>query len=216
MAMKSSAPLYHRNFLLHLQERQEYNRPVVLKELAHEQATSQQINHLHNEYVITRQLADVPGVRPVNAIEGSESHPILISEYIQGQRLSELIQGESLNLHQKLQLAVNIAKILSRIHEQKVMHKDICSSNILVAEDGGLYIIDFGVATSMRQERPSRASTNDALAGTMAYISPKQTDRMNRAVDYRTDMYSLCVTLYELFTGELPFQTGDSLMLVNM
>jgi serine/threonine protein kinase len=80
---------------------------------------------MNNEYVITRQLSDIPCVRPVNAKEGSESRPVLLLEYIQGQSLSELIQEESLDLHQKLQLAVNIAGILSRIHERKVMHKDI-------------------------------------------------------------------------------------------
>ena len=67
MALKSSAPLYHRSFLPHLQDRQEYNNPVLLKEPAYEQATKAQINHLHNEYLATRQLSDVRGVRPVAA-----------------------------------------------------------------------------------------------------------------------------------------------------
>jgi PAS domain S-box-containing protein len=232
-------PLHRRNFLLHLQARPGYEQPVLLKEPARESLTVSHLNQLHNEYAITRRLADVPGVRSAYAKEGTESHPVLLLEYIQGQTVTELIQTASLDIPEKLRIAVDMAKILGGIHDRQVMHKDISSSNILVADDsppergvapgeadvpnkpgvpnefGGVYIIDFGIATTMRQERPGRASTDHALAGSLAYISPEQTGRMNRAVDYRTDMYSLGVTLYELFTGELPFQTGDSLEMIH-
>lgn len=170
MAMISSTPIHCRNFLLHLQARQGYDQPVLLKEPAVENPTSAQINHLHNEYVITRHLSDVPGVRPVLAKEGTESHPVLLLEYIPGRSLSELIQEKSFDLHQKLQLAVKIAEILSRIHAQYVMNKDISSSNILVAEGGaagehgGVYLIDFGIATVIRQEEPKDLDFGDTLA----------------------------------------------------
>jgi PAS domain S-box-containing protein len=211
----SSSPLYQNNFSLHLQERQGYDRPILLKELAYELPTSAQIRQLHNEYAITRQLADVPGVRKVYAKEGVESYPVLLLEYIQGQTLSELIQAASLDLSEKLQNAIEIAGILSRIHEQQVMHKDINPSNILVAEDGGVYIIDFGIASNKRREHLQRTSVNDGMLGSLAYISPEQTGRMNRPVDYRTDLYSLGITLYELFTNQLPFETDDVLGMIH-
>ena len=103
--------------MLHHQERPEFDEPVLLKEPAHEQLTRAQIAQLRNEHVFTRQLAHVPGVRPVYTIEGSESHPVLLLKYIQGQSLVEIIQEQSLDLLQNLQLAVEITNILSRIHE---------------------------------------------------------------------------------------------------
>ena len=189
--------LYRRNFLLHLQKRPAYDAPVLLKEPAHEQLTSPQIAQLHNEHVITRQLVDVPGVRPVYGVEGSESHPILLLRYIEGQSVAKIIQERSLELRQKLQLAREIAGILGRIHDNGVIHRDVNSSNIMVAADGlpdepgKVSVIDFGVAMTVRQEAFSQPVTEDVVAGTLAYISPEQTGRMNRAVDYRSDLYSL-------------------------
>jgi serine/threonine protein kinase len=176
---------------------------------------------LHNEYEVTRRLADLPGVRPAYALEGTESRPLLLLEYIQGQSLAELIRSTSLDMAEKLQLAVNMANILNRIHDHQVMHKDISSGNILVAgknkpgSQDGVYIIDFGIASTMRQESVSRLASDDALMGTLTYISPEQTGRMNRQVDYRTDLYSLGVILYELFTGKLPFESGDALEMIH-
>ena len=215
MVTNSRATIHRRNFSLHLQERPDYECMVLIKESASELPTKSQVAQLHNEYVITRQLSDVPGVRPVYAKEGSESQPFLLLEYIQGQSLSELIQAASLDFSEKLQISIEIAGILSRIHEQQVMHKDINPSNILVAEDGGVYIIDFGIASNMRQEHQQRISVDDGMMGSLAYISPEQTGRMNRSIDYRTDFYSLGVTLYELFTGQLPFQSDDGLKVIH-
>ncbi|MBE9475484.1 MAG: AAA family ATPase [Chloroflexi bacterium] len=216
---KNSVPIHRRNFMVHLQERQEFDRPVLLKESDQKEPTSKQIAELHNEYVITRQLSEISGVRPVYAKEGSESHPVLFLEYIQGQSLSEIIHTQSLDLLQKLQLAVEIVEILGCIHDQGVMHRNICSSNILVSEDavpgghGGVYIIDFGLATTMRQEELTTPAAADA--DSLAYISPEQTGRMNRRVDYRTDLYSLGIILYELFTGQLPFESSDVLEMIH-
>jgi serine/threonine protein kinase len=78
-----------------------------------------------------------------------------------------------------------------------------------------VYIIDFGLASTMRQESVSRLTPDDTLVGTLAYISPEQTGRMNRQVDYRTDLYSLGVILYELFTGQLPFESSDALEMIH-
>jgi PAS domain S-box-containing protein len=205
-----------------LQERAGYDQPVLLKEPAREQPTAADFNQLHNEYTITKRLADVTGVRPAYAKEGLESRPVLLLEYIRGHSLAELVNAPaSFDLAEKLRIAGEVAGVLSRIHEQQVMHKDINPSNILVAEDGTsgehgwIYIIDFGIASTMRQESLPRISTDDGLVGTLTYISPEQTGRMNRHVDYRTDLYSLGVTLYELFTGKRPFETGDALEMIH-
>jgi PAS domain S-box-containing protein len=216
----TSQTLYRRNFLLHLQERSDFDRPVLLKEPAHDQLSVSQIAQLHNEYAVSRQLAHLPGVRSVHAIEGSESHPILLMEYVEGNSLAGLIEEGSLDLSQKLQIGVQIATILERIHEEGVMHRDISSSNILVAKNGvadktgGVTIIGFGLATTTRAEGLWRPIDVTDLAGSVAYISPEQTGRTNRPIDYRTDLYSLGVTLYELLAGRLPFVTDDPMEMI--
>jgi serine/threonine protein kinase len=96
------------------------------------------------------------------------------------------------------------------------------SGNILVAgsnapgSQGGVYLIDFGVASTTGEERPPRLAPDDSLVGTLACVSPEQTGRMNRQVDHRTDLYSLGVCLYELFTGKLPFGSGDALEMIHV
>jgi PAS domain S-box-containing protein len=218
---KKIVPIHRRNFLLHLQERAGYDQPVLVKEPAHNELPISLLDQLHHEYAITTQLGNVCGVRPAYALEGTESQPMLLLEYIPGKTLAELIRSESLDMTQKLTLAVNIATILSCIHEQWVMHKDLSSNNILVSTNdrpgsqGGVYIIDFGLASSMLQEYPSRLAPDETLVGTLAYISPEQTGRMNRRVDYRTDIYSLGVILYELFTSQLPFESRDALEMIH-
>ena len=217
----NEAILHRRNFLLHLQERAGYDQRVLLKEPASKQSTRSSLDQLHNEFTVTTQLADVAGVRPAYAMEGTESQPVLLLEYIPGQSLAELVRSTSLDMAEKLRLAVNMATILGRIHEQQVMHRDISSGNILVGDSekpgshDGVYLIDFGIASTKWQESVSRLAPDDTLVGTLAYISPEQTGRMNRQVDYRTDLYSLGVILYELFTGQLPFESGDALEMIH-
>jgi predicted ATPase/signal transduction histidine kinase/CheY-like chemotaxis protein len=220
-AVMSEATVHRRRFLLHLQERPGYDAPVLLKESANERPPRSHCDQLHNEYDVTRQLADVAGVRPVHAKEGTASQPVLLLHYVEGQSLGELIRSASLDLAERLRLAVNVTAVLSRIHERQLMHKDMSSGNILVASgdapgsEDGVYVIDFGTASALPEESASELSADDALVGTLAYISPEQTGRMNRHVDYRTDLYSLGVVLYELLTGQRPFDSGDPLELIH-
>ena len=104
---------------------------------------------------------------------------------------------------------------MAAIHTANVIHKDINPSNIILNPiTGQLKIIDFGISTLVTPSNPTLKNP-DVLEGTLAYISPEQTGRMNRSLDYRTDFYSLGVTFYELLTGKLPFETNDALELVH-
>src|SRR3712207_3810927 len=110
---------------------------------------------------------------------------------------------------------MDLTDILGRIHAAGVIHKDINPGNIVLNLDTGVVkIIDFGIATRFNRTNPTFKSPH-VLEGTLAYLSPEQTGRMNRLLDYRTDFYSLGVTFYELLTGQLPFLTTDILTLVH-
>ncbi|NET56254.1 MAG: AAA family ATPase, partial [Symploca sp. SIO2E6] len=110
---------------------------------------------------------------------------------------------------------IKITEILGNIHNSNIIHKDINSANIVLnQETGQVKIIDFGLSTQLTWENPT-LQPPDFLEGTLAYISPEQTGRMNRSLDYRTDFYSLGVTFYELLTGKLPFATTDTIELVH-
>ena len=114
-----------------------------------------------------------------------------------------------------LRLAIDLTKILGKIHAANIIHKDINPGNIVVNPDTGVVkIIDFGIATQFSRTNPTFKSPH-GLEGTLAYLSPEQTGRMNRSIDYRTDFYSLGMTFYELLTGHLPFPTTDLLELVH-
>ncbi len=110
---------------------------------------------------------------------------------------------------------MRIADLLGAIHAGNIIHKDINPSNIVYnPTTGQVKIIDFGISTVLSRENPTLSNPN-VLEGTLAYMSPEQTGRMNREIDYRTDFYSLGATFYELLTGRLPFDTGDAMELVH-
>jgi len=134
---------------------------------------------------------------------------VLLLEEVQGEPLSTRV-GQRLELTAFLSLAIFLASTLGEIHRRGVIHKDLKPSNLILTPQGEGRIIDFGSATLQRVEHVD-AAVPHFIDGTLAYMSPEQTGRMNRAVDYRTDFYFLGVTFYELLTGSLPFQARDVL-----
>ncbi|MEO8964530.1 MAG: AAA family ATPase, partial [Gammaproteobacteria bacterium] len=125
-----------------------------------------------------------------------------------------LVEQNHLQLTAALSLAINITENIGKIHKHHIIHKDINPANILYEpQSDKITIIDFGISTTLSKETLKVANLNQ-LEGTLAYLSPEQTGRMNRGIDYRSDYYSLGVTLYQIFTGELPFKSTDPLELV--
>ncbi len=111
-------------------------------------------------------------------------------------------------------MAASIAAVLEVLHQRHVLHKDIKPQNVIVTAAGEVYLVDFGIAVRLAQET-QQALRPDALEGTLAYMSPEQTGRMNRVIDARSDLYSVGVTLYEMLTGELPFTATDPIELIH-
>ena len=140
---------------------------------------------------------------------------VMFVEDFGGESLKIWMQQRKFTLEEFLQIAIATTEVLGQIHRANIIHKDINPSNIVYnPETGQLKIIDFGISTQLSRETPILKNPG-ILEGTLAYISPEQTGRMNRTLDYRTDFYSLGVTFYELLTGKLPFETEDALELVH-
>jgi hypothetical protein len=126
----------------------------------------------------------------------------------------EAARGQSLDLTRFLEIAIGLAAALGQVHRHGLVHRDIKPANALVDADGRAWLIGFGIASRIPRERLAPAPA-EAIAGTLAYMSPEQTGRMNRSVDARSDLYSLGVTLYEMLTGALPFAAADPLEWVH-
>ena len=125
-------------------------------------------------------------------------------------RVIEQHDGQLLDLTRFLCIAVGLARALGAAHRQGLIHKDIKPANALVDDTGHVWLTGFGIASRHFRERLT-AAPPEIIAGTLAYMSPEQTGRMNRSIDSRSDLYSLGVTLYQLLTGALPFAAADPL-----
>src|SRR6202007_1307016 len=113
-----------------------------------------------------------------------------------------------------LRVAIGLAKALGQVHRQGLIHKDIKPANVLVDDADNVRLTGFGIASQLPHERQAPAPP-EIIAGTLAYMAPEQTGRMNRTLDARSDLYSLGVTLYQMLTGALPFSAGDPLEWVH-
>ena len=202
------------NSLVYRAHRMADNHPVVLKMLKQAYPPPEKIAWFRREYERTKGL-NLPGVVEVYNLETDQNRWVMVLEDFGGESLDLLMQRQPLTLAEFMRLAMQIVEILEQVHQQHVIHKDLNPSNIVLnPTTGQLKIIDFGISTTLSRESPTFRSPN-TLEGTLAYISPEQTGRMNRTVDYRTDFYSLGVTFYELLTGHLPFQTTDAMEFVH-
>jgi PAS domain S-box-containing protein len=202
------------NSLVYRAIREADNQPIILKLLKESYPTPEELVRYRTEYRITQELKE-PGVVQVYDLQKYQNSLVMFVEDFGGESLKILMQQRSFTLEEFLQIASATTEVLGQIHRANVIHKDINPSNIVFnPATGQLKIIDFGISTQLTRETPTLKNPN-ILEGTLAYISPEQTGRMNRTLDYRADFYSLGVTFYEMLTGKLPFDTEDALELVH-
>ncbi len=186
--------------------------PVVLKTLRQDYPEPAALARLRHEFEIARILEIADVVKFLELVE-HHNNAVLVEEDFGGQSLQAEMRSRRLDLETFFALAAPLAETLGLLHHEGVIHKDINSSNLVVnLAAQKIKLIDFGIATRLPKEHLSARSS---FEGTLAYMSPEQTGRMNRALDYRTDLYSLGVTFYEMLTGQLPFQTDDPAELVH-
>ncbi|MCG8619606.1 MAG: serine/threonine-protein kinase PknK, partial [Desulfobacterales bacterium] len=186
---------------------------VVLKVLRSDLPGPRELAQLRNEWRIGREL-NLSGCREVFDEIMVDGRPGLSMAYIRGRALKTVLADKNPGLRERLGLAVQVVAAVGELHGRGVIHKDINPGNVLVSDgDGAIKIIDFGLSTHARLRERHLASA-EILEGTLRYISPEQTGRMNRVVDYRTDYYALGVMLYEMLTGRLPFEADDPTALI--
>ena len=192
----------------------EWGKPVVMKVSNYEFATPKDLSQFYNEYEVIKQIK-LGCIRNVLKRGRENNRHYLMLEWIEGENLSVAFRGKQNDIIDFLYLAIAMAEALSQIHNSNVIHKDISPFNVIVnLQERSVHIIDFGISTSLDLKQQYLGNP-ERLEGTLAYSSPEQTGRMNRLVDYRTDLYSLGVTLYEMLTGKLPFDSTDAMELVH-
>ena len=189
-------------------------QPVIIKLLRHSHPNFHELLQFRNQYVISSHLQHPSIVQPL-ALERYENSYALVMPDEGAIALSDYWQHSSQNLTAFLNIAIQLASALHYLIQQRIIHKDIKPANILIhPETNQVKLIDFSMSSLLPKEQQQLTNPN-VLEGTLAYISPEQTGRMNRGIDYRTDFYSLGVTFFELLTGELPFVSDDPMELVH-
>ncbi|MBE9226142.1 AAA family ATPase [Phormidium sp. LEGE 05292] len=204
--------------------RESDRQPVVIKLLQNEFPRFSELLHFRNQYIIAKSL-DIPGIIKPYSLETYQNRYALILEDFDGISLCRYVaslaesktksENVSLPIAEFFPISIQIADTLDRLYRDRVIHKDLKPANILINPiSKEVKIIDFSIASLLPRETQEIQNPN-VLEGTLPYISPEQTGRMNRGIDYRTDFYSLGITFYELLTGQLPFQTNDPMELVH-
>ncbi len=208
------------NSLVYRAKRNGDNQTVILKVLKDDYPSPEELSRYRQEFEITHDLK-ISGVVQAYRLEKLDNTLVMVLEDFGGESLKELMSSDPSfekgvgGVLTFLPLALQIADNLGQIHAHNIIHKDINPANIVFnVANKQVKIIDFGISSRLPRETLTFKNPTQ-LEGTLVYISPEQTGRMNRAVDYRTDLYSLGVTFYELLTQKLPFESLDALELVH-
>ncbi|MGD1702954.1 trifunctional serine/threonine-protein kinase/ATP-binding protein/sensor histidine kinase [Dapis sp. BLCC M229] len=190
------------------------NKPVIIKVLRNPHPSFNELVQFRNQYIITRHLK-YPAIVQTLALERYGNSYALVMPDSGAIALLDYWQQADSSVSAFLTIAIQLTEVLHYLIQQRIIHKDIKPSNILIhPETKQVQLIDFSISTLLPTEQQQLISPN-VLEGTLAYISPEQTGRMNRGIDYRTDFYSLGVTFFELLTGKLPFESRDPMELVH-
>lgn len=193
---------------------QETNLPVIMKLPVGEYPSQIDLSRIKHEYDLLKKL-DVEGViHPVEFVVSGRSCGLALEDH--GETiLADVVQKTPLALDEFLNIAIQLVRIIGELHEKGVINKDIKLENILInLMTRQVRLIDFSIASEISREY-QEFSHPDSLEGTLAYISPEQTGRMNRAIDYRTDFYSLGITFYKILTGHFPFEANTPMEMVH-
>jgi len=202
--------------VVHRARRLSDGQAVMLKTLALQYPARREVAEIRREFDIAHGL-DIEGVIEVHSLVSHGEGNLAIEMEPFGISLAEYLTrlGGPIPLPRFYAVAIGLAQILGRLHGRDVVHKDVVPRNVLIdPASGALKLIDFGISSQLSRERQS-TTLSQRLEGSLPYISPEQTGRMNRDLDYRSDYYSLGVTLFELLTHQLPFSADTAIEWVH-
>ena len=187
--------------------------PVVIKLLNREYPSDKELSAFKREYEIMNKI-DQNGIIKAYNMEKLDNSLVIIMEDINGESIARVLKSVNTGLAEKLLLAIQMTNSVIQLHKNSTIHKDINPNNFIWNyKTNQVKIIDFGISAEVAREA-SQCTNLNLLEGTLDYISPEQTGRINRSIDFRSDLYSLGITLYELFTGQLPFYGEDELEVI--
>ena len=186
---------------------------VLVLSPAVQRSTPKILKRLEHEYSLKGELDSTWAARPI-AIARYRDRTVLLLEDPGGVPLDQLL-GHPLEMAFSLRVAISLSDAIGHLHQCGLVHKDIKSANVLVnSVTGQCWLTGFSIASRLPRERQS-PEPPEFIAGTLAYMAPEQTGRMNRSIDSRSDLYALGVTLYEMLTGSLPFTASDPMEWVH-
>jgi serine/threonine protein kinase len=192
----------------------ERGKRILAVAVAAEQPSPQSLRRLEHEYSLATELDAAWAAQPL-ALTRHQGRAALILKDPGGDPLDRIIeQYKGQDLTRFLPIAVGLAAALGQVHRQGLIHKDVRPANALVDDSGHVWLTGFGIASKLQHERQVPMPP-EIIAGTLAYMAPEQTGRMNRSIDSRSDLYSLGVTLYQMLSGALPFAAADPLEWVH-
>src|ERR1700726_1439196 len=190
-----------------------YRAAVLVVLPAAEHPTPATLARLACEYGLKDELDGAWAVRPLELVR-ERGRIMLVLEDTRSEPLDRLL-GAPMEVSSFLRLAIAVAAALTQVHRRGLVHKDIKPANILVNRTTGeVKLTGFGIASRLPRERQAPAPP-ESIAGTLAYMAPEQTGRMNRSIDARSDLYALGVTLYQMITGSLPFTAANPMEWVH-
>jgi PAS domain S-box-containing protein len=199
--------------ILYRGRRADDSSQVLVLAPAKEEPRRESVRRLEHEYSLREELDPSWAARPIE-LTFHWNRPVLVLQDPGGAPLSQLL-GQAFELRSSLRLAANLAGVIGHVHNRGLIHKDIKPANVLAnSATGEVWLMGFGIASRLPRERQSPDSP-EFIAGTLPYMAPEQTGRMNRSTDSRSDLYSYGVTLYEIFTGLLPFAATDAIEWVH-
>ena len=203
-----------RNSIIYRGHKENETQPVIIKLLKTKYPTPSEIARFKQEYNLVKKL-DIENIIKIFDLVEHDNKYAIIEEDFGGISLKEILKTKKLELKSFLQISSKVSETLGLIHKNNIIHLDIKPDNILInSEKGEVKITDFGISAVLTHANDELYNP-DVIEGTLSYMSPEQTGRMNRGVDYRTDMYSLGVTFYEMLTGEVPFKSKDPMELIH-
>jgi len=180
-------------------------RTVALKFLPHELTRDEEAKQRFVQEAQSASALDHPNICTIHEIDETKDDQMFICmACYEGETLKKKIEQGPLKLEDAVEIAIQVAQGLTKAHSKGIAHRDIKPANIFITEDGPVKILDFGLAKLVEQTRITKAGTT---MGTAAYMSPEQA--RGEKVDYRTDIWSLGIVLYEMLAGQLPFKGAN-------